>query len=127
MASNAGPVRAATALQEGAVDTGNGTSLTMTGATRGFLVCEHDDPDDFSEVGAIVFEESHDDGAVWSAATGVSVLGTDDPSPVVTGVDASAFPAVFKIAQMSGPSLVRARITTAFDESISVYGFTVGR
>jgi len=109
----------------------NGNSLNLQGALRGLLYAFVDDPEDEKPTqGVLTFEISKDNGESWVATTAVSRTDTPDTGtvyPYSPTLDWSALPAVLKVDPLSGPVLLRARVSTMFDAPVSVIGIAIGR
>jgi len=106
--------------------TPDGNALNMQGAIRGLLLITADVNEESPTVGELTFEESHD-GVNYVATTTVSRLDAADASDYVATLRAGSIPCVLKIDPLSGPATLRARVSTAFDEPITVFGVAVGR
>jgi hypothetical protein len=140
MSSLIGHMAGFTQLQQGATAAGNGDSLNLTGAVRGLLLVQWDEATgdpvetydgdgvaDGSALGALIFETSHDGGSTWDTASVARRLEDDDSFGTFSTIDSGSIPALLKISHLTGQVLLRARVTSEFDEPISVFGVAVGR
>ena len=140
MPSLIGHMAGFTQLQQGATAVGNGDSINLTGAVRGLLLVQWDedagdpvttyDVDGVgtgSALGALIFETSHDDGSTWDTAAVARRLADDDSVDAFSTIDSGDLPALLKVTHLTGQVLLRARVTSEFDEPISVLGVAIGR
>lgn len=124
MATHSGPIAVPTELQAAnALALGNGASIDLTGASRAMIVLTSI----AGTAGIYTFEISRDGGTNWEAANAVRLGSTADSVAVVAATPAGAPAAVYKVDQINGPALLRARISTAWVTSApAVTAYRIG-
>lgn len=109
---------------QNAATSGNGSSADITGAQRVLLFVR---PSGTVTGGAITFEISRDEGVTWAEVA--SAAGQQADSAAATGSLSATVAWVYKIANISGPCKLRARISTNVTGggNVSVYAIPVGQ
>lgn len=114
---------ASTVLQAANTLTGNGSTVDLGGAGRTVIVITSI----AGTAGIYTFETSLDGGTNWGPAGNVRSAILADSSAVIAATTAAAPLYVYKIDQVNGPCLFRARISTSWvTNAPRVEAITVG-